>query len=129
MTPPQPSAVLTPKRASEYRAIIGDLRYLADSTRPYIAHPTSLLATNMSNPHPHHLVLAIHVLRYLAGTPTYGILYRPACEPTIAVYLHADWATGPDRKSYTGHITTVAGAPIAWVAKKQKVFALSKCEA
>ena len=73
---PEGTPTLPDERAQEFRSIIGDLRYLADSTCPDIAHATSRLAKHMCAPTNHHLALALHVLRYLAGTTDLGLSYE-----------------------------------------------------
>jgi hypothetical protein len=41
----------------------------------------------------------------------------------------SDWANYDDRKSVTGYLGFLAGGPVAWRSTKQKIVALSSCEA
>jgi len=48
----------------------------------------------------------------------------------ITVYVDSDWAGDQsDRKSTTGYVILLAGAPISWKSKKQRSVTLSTVEA
>jgi len=48
----------------------------------------------------------------------------------VCAYADADWANDKkDRKSITGWVAKLNGDPISWSSKKQRVVALSTCEA
>jgi hypothetical protein len=66
---------------------------------------------------------------YVNATPNIGITYTKQ-QPKLQGYVDADWAGCEDtRHSTTGYIFTLAGGPISWSSQKQKVVALSTCEA
>lgn len=66
-----------PETLETYQNIVGALLYLlANCTRPYIAKPLGNLACFMSTQSDEHLEAAKQVLRYLACTPDYGIMYK-----------------------------------------------------
>ena len=112
-----------------YRGMIGRLLYLAGSTRPDISFAVSSLSRFLVNPHAQHLKAAKHLLRYLKGTRELRITYEPSREN---LFCHSDADYGNckmDRKSYTGFLLILAGAPIAWEARKQPTVALSSTEA
>lgn len=112
-----------------YRGIIGKLLYLAGSTRPDIAFTISSLSRFNNNPHTKHWEAAKRVLRYLKGTMNYVIEYTKRKEKLFA-YSDPDYGNCLlDRKSYTGFVVFLAGAPIAWEARKQPKTALSTVEA
>lgn len=112
-----------------YRSLIGKLLYLAGSTRPDISFTISSLSRFNLNPHRHHWDAAKRVLQYLKGTMNYGIIYK---RTGVKLYGHsdADWANCRlDRRSYTGFVIILGGAPISWEARKQPTVALSSTEA
>jgi hypothetical protein len=119
--------------ATEYRSLIGSLRYLCNS-RPDLAYAVGYLSRFMEAPRQEHLAAVKRVLRYVAGTVHWGVHYRPAGKrgtaPQLTGYSDSDLAGDVnDRKSTGGLIFFMAGGPVAWQSSKQKVVALSSCEA
>jgi hypothetical protein len=112
----------------EYRAMVGSLVYLMVCTRPDIAHAVQRLSCHLHAPRTPHLMGAKRVLRYLAGTPTWGIEFGSG-EPTLSGYCDASWATRPDRRSTTGFLWFFLGGPLMWKSIRQRITALSSCEA
>jgi len=48
----------------------------------------------------------------------------------VCAFSDADWANNKrDRKSITGWVAKINGDPVSWSSKKQRVVALSTCEA
>ena len=79
-TPYDPSVMLRKNRKIakdqlRYSQIIGSLMYLASATRPDISFAVSKLSRFMSNPGTDHWHALERVMRYLAGTMSYGIHY------------------------------------------------------
>lgn len=66
---------LSTSEAEQYRELIGDLRYLADSTMLEIALESARLARNFTKTTTTHWNLTKYFLRYLKATITHGILY------------------------------------------------------
>ncbi len=118
--------------AMPYRELIVCLLYLTRRTRPDIGYAVSVLCRLSSDPSRHHLVAAMQVLRYLAGTRDYGIslgMQSGTSEGLIA-YSDSDWAGDKDDlKSMSGYGIFLNGELIAWSSKKQKCIALSSAEA
>ncbi|CAL0313968.1 unnamed protein product [Lupinus luteus] len=117
---------------THYRQLIGSLRYICN-TRPDIAYGVGLVSRYMEDPRQNHLVAAKRVLRYLRGSLDFG-LWFPACQGGNPRILHgntdADWGGDKDdRKSTTGYLFKLSNASISWSSQKQKVVALSSCEA
>lgn len=113
----------------EYRALIGKLLYISGSTRPDIAFSISSLSRFNNKPHKIHQKAAINILRYLKGTINYEIVYKRTGE---SLYGHsdADYSNCKiDRRSYTGFVIILAGAPVSWESRKQPTVALSSTEA
>ena len=60
--------------ATQYRSIIGGLRYLTH-TRPDIMFAVGYLGRFMEDPREDHFAAVKKLLRYVAGTIGYGIVY------------------------------------------------------
>ncbi|KAF0708767.1 hypothetical protein AaE_013097 [Aphanomyces astaci] len=112
----------------EYRAMIGSLVYLMVCTRPDIAHAVQRLSCHLHDPRGPHLIGAKRVLRYLSGTKHFGIQFGNA-KPILTGYCDASWATRPDRRSTTGFCWLFLGGPLMWKSIRQRITALSSCEA
>jgi hypothetical protein len=60
--------------ATTYHSLIGSLRYLLH-TRPDLTYSICYLSRFMESPKFENLTVVKHILRYVAGTPDYGLLY------------------------------------------------------
>ena len=134
-----------PADRQRYMEITGTLMYAAISTRPDIAHGVHYLASNMQSPTQRHMVAAERVLRYLAGTKDVGLVFgsrnssdaagdsrgrKAQVQVDVCAFADADWANDKgDRKSISGWVAKLNGDPVSWSSKKQRVVALSTCEA
>ena len=115
--------------ASEYRSLIGSLRYLVN-TRPDIAYAVGLLSRFMEAPGKEHWIAIKQVLRYIKGTLNLGCIYRAEGETVLAGFSDSDHAGDlDDRKSTTGTVFFLGSGAITWSSQKQKVVAKSSCEA
>lgn len=118
-----------------YQEKVGTLLYAAISTRPDISYAVQKLTQQMQAPKLRHMTACDRVLRYLAGTPTMGLLFgrregKAAAGPAVTAFADADWAGDrTDRKSISGWLAKVDGDPVSWSSKKQPVVSLSTCEA
>ena len=56
--------------------LLGELQYIAISTRPDIGYVVNQLASYMANLSMQHIMAAKRILRYLSGTRLYGITYE-----------------------------------------------------
>jgi transposase InsO family protein len=137
-------ALQQPADAQRYMEIVGTLMYAAISTRPDIAHAVHYLASNMQAPTGKHIGAAERVLRYLAGTREVGLVFgsrngalvgdsrgrRAQVQVDVCAFADADWANDKgDRRSISGWVAKINGDPVSWSSKKQRVVALSTCEA
>jgi len=112
-----------------YQNLIGSLMYLAVSTRPDIAYDVSSLSQLHTNYTTEHWIAAKRVLRYLKGTPDYGLTFEKTGKDLVG-YVDADWAGCPDdRRSYTGYTFIFGNGPVSWESRKQRTVALSSTEA
>ena len=70
------------------------------------------------------------ILRYLKGAGGYGLLYSASDQEDLHGFSDSDWAGDlEDRKSTSGYLFKLSGAPISWSSKKQTSVALSTAEA
>ncbi|XP_019089052.1 PREDICTED: uncharacterized protein LOC109127913 [Camelina sativa] len=114
---------------TEYRTLVGSLQYLS-FTRPDIAYAVNRLSQFMHTPTSEHWQAAKRVLRYLAGTSSYGLFFKKGNPLTLHCFSDADWAGDvSDCVSTNAYIIYLGGQPISWSAKKQKGVARSSTEA
>ena len=111
-----------------YSNAIGSLMYIASCTRPDIAQAVGALARYMAAPTTAHWTAVKHILRYLAGTPNYGITYGPDTF-SLAAYCDASYAGCLDtRRSTTGYVFILNGGAITWSSRLQSTVAVSTTE-
>ena len=72
-----------------YRSIIGSLLYLTAS-RPDIAFSVGVCARYQAAPKESHLTAVKRIIRYINGTPDYGLWYSKDSNACLARYLDAD---------------------------------------
>jgi hypothetical protein len=135
--------------ATCYRSIVGGLRYLTH-TRPNIAFAVRYVSRFMEDPHEDHWTAIKRLRRYVKGTLDQAIIFpkhggkgglrltvfseaphkTEEGEPELTVFSDADMAGNNDgRRSTSGVLVFLGAAPIAWQLLKQKIVALSTCEA
>jgi hypothetical protein len=117
--------------ATMYRSLVGSLRYLVH-TRPDISFAMGYVSRFMERPRQEHLAAVKHLLRYIAGTVEFGIVYPKLSngDNQLTGYSDSDFGgDADDRKSTTGVIFFMGDMPISWQSQKQKAVALSTCEA
>jgi len=119
--------------ATEYRSAVGGLRYLVN-TRPDIAFAVGFVGRFLEQPHEDHLAVVKHIIRYVSGTLEYGLFYKVGEQGSTGVQLtgfsDSDYAGDiDDRKSTSGMLFCLGDSPVTWHSNKQKVVALSTCEA
>ncbi|CAJ2645382.1 unnamed protein product [Trifolium pratense] len=115
-----------------FKQIVGSLRYLCNS-RPDICFAIGLISRFIEDPRQSHMKAAMRILRYIAGTLDFGILFPKSAvnaKSEIICYSDADWCGDKvDRRSTTGYFFKYLNASVAWCSRKQPIVALSSCEA
>jgi len=112
-----------------YREAVGSLMFLAVMTRPDIAFAVGQVSRFLNEPSKSHWTAVKRIMRYLAGTKSYGICYQGDCDE-LMVYSDADFAGDTvTRKSTTGYLSILAGAPITWSSHRQGCVSRSTTEA
>nr|XP_043639756.1 uncharacterized mitochondrial protein AtMg00810-like [Erigeron canadensis] len=115
--------------ATLYRRLIGRLLYL-QATRPDIAYAVNILSQFVSDPREDHMNAAIRVLRYIKATLGQGIFIPKNGGFDLVAFCDADWLGCPyTRRSRTGYLLLLGGAPVSWKTKKQSVVSRSSAEA
>ncbi|GIL54468.1 hypothetical protein Vafri_9945 [Volvox africanus] len=113
-----------------YRALVGELNYLAVSTRPDLAFALSVLSRYMAKLTKAAMGMAKGVLRYVAGTRNLGLVFRRRLSEVIDGYSDSDWAGDMNtRRSTTGYIFRVNGTAVSWSSQLQRTVAASSEEA
>ena len=114
-----------------YRSLVGSLRYLVH-TRPDITFAVGYVSRFMEKPRQEHMVAVKHILRYIAGTIDYGIVYPKlqSGDNRLTGYSDSDWGGDADeQRSTAGMIFFLGRLPVTWQSQKHKSVALSTCEA
>lgn len=115
--------------AGQYRRLIGRLLYL-QATRPDITYSVNLLSQFVADPRQPHLDAALRVVRYLKTTLGQGILLPKEGGTQLITYCDSDWIGFPfTRRSRTGYLLILGGAPVSWKSKKQSIISRSSAEA
>lgn len=129
------------KQKLPYRSVVGSLMYLAQCTRPDIAHAVGTLSQHLDWPGFQQWNAAFHVLRYIRGTHDFGIVYSGENQDQDVItgmksqecpqsHCDADWAGDKDtRRSTTGYVFSLAGGAVSWRSRLQPTVALSSTEA
>ena len=131
-----PGGVLTQTNAAKnagfqrrYRSAVGKLVYLVNGTRPDIATAVSEVCRFMANPGEEHWTAVKRIMRYLRN-PCKGIQYDGKKGMQLRAHCDADFAGEPDkRRSRTGYVISMAGGPISWKSRLQRMTAKSTAEA
>ena len=115
--------------ATEYRSIVGSLRYLVH-TRPDLTFSVGFISRFMEAPTEEHLSAVKRILRYIAGSTRLGCKFgRSNGAPRLVGYSDSDLGGDVDsRKSTSGTLFFLGSSPITWQSQKQKIVALSSCE-
>ncbi|KAJ9558624.1 hypothetical protein OSB04_013238 [Centaurea solstitialis] len=118
-----------PVDLKKYRAMIGSLLYLTAS-RPDIVFSTGVCARYQCDPRDSHLKAVKRILRYLKGTPDFGLWYPKGSSFELIGYTDSDHAGCKlDRKSTSGACQFLGDKLVSWSSRKQNCVSLSTAEA
>lgn len=118
------------KFKKDYQSKVGSLNFAANQTRVDIAFATGYVARYMSNPDQSHMDAVSRIFAYLQGDPGRGIKYMATYGIDPKVYIDSDHGGCEDSKrSTTGWVVTMAGAPVSWASQRQKTVATSTMDA
>ena len=112
-----------------YRSIIGSLLYLT-ANRPDIPFSIGVCARYQATSKESHLTTVKQIIRYINGTPDYGLWYSKDSNACLAGYSDADWAGSMNnRKSTSGGCFYLGNNLVSWMSKKQNSVSFSTAEA
>ena len=95
-----------------FRQLVGNLIYLT-ATRPDISFAMSDISRFMSSPKVDHWITTKSVLRYVRGTPDYGLLHTRNSDPILSGYIDSDWAGSvDDRKSTARYVFSLGSGAV-----------------
>jgi hypothetical protein len=126
------------KNEFHYRSVIGQLNYLAATTRPDIQFAVHQCARFCEQPKMSHEKAVKRIVRYLRRTMDKGLMMTVDRSKGVECYVDADFAGSfhkerpmnpRDCLSRTGFIVKYANCPIVWSSKLQTTIALSTTEA
>jgi len=113
---------------SYYRMLVGKLNYLTN-TRPDLAYTAQTLSQFMQLPHTSHLQALEHVLKYIKGTVSHGLLIQGSNQVVLQAYSDSDWAAcSSTRRSITGYVLMLGKSAVSWKSKKQSTVSKSSAE-
>ena len=102
---------------------VGKVGWLTMRTRPDIAFAVNRMQRRTANPRKQDLEALSQMLRYLMGTPNYGIQIAKDPKQGLIGYVDASYNDCEDGKSTEAYVFYYAGAPISWSSRKQDVVA------
>jgi hypothetical protein len=108
--------------ATEYRSIIGCLRYLVN-TRPDLAHSVSIASRFMEEPSVLNWAALKQILLYIGGTLGHGCCYKTGNGELKLTGFNDSNLDGDidDRRSTSGVVFFFDDSPITWTSQKQKM--------
>ena len=113
-----------------YAEAVGSLMYLCMGTRPDIQFAVAQVSRYTSDHADRHWKAVKRIFRYLINTPSLALVYKFGVTAHLAGFADADYAADTDtRRSRSGWIWQIGGAPISWSSTMQKCVSLSTAEA
>jgi hypothetical protein len=130
---PDGIAEMTYMKDKPYRKRVGELLWIARTSRPDIAAAVSRLSTVCNNPGLSHWDLSSYLIQYLYHTKHLGLLYEKGKSDYPYGFVDVAFSPhyghdGDNFRSFEGSLMKMAGAPISWSARFQKNLALSSTE-
>jgi hypothetical protein len=126
-TTPEDRALMVGK---PYREVVGSVMWGQLATRPDLSYPVSIFSRFQTNPGIEHWRALLHTVGYIRNTLDYALVYRRNALLTPFGYFDSDYGGCLDtRRSTSGQVFIMAGAPVSWASKRQATVALSTVEA
>jgi hypothetical protein len=112
-----------------FHTLTAKLLYLAKRTRPDTLLPVSFLTTRVQAPDEDDWLKLERVLKYLNGTPDFGICLKADSPTKILAHIDASYGVHIDGKSHSGMFVSLGSGPIMVKSSKQKIVTKSSTEA
>jgi len=126
------SGLLETRAQRKYRSVLGKLLHLMRWSRPDILNAVRELSKFMMEASPSHYKAMIRCMDYVVSTANKGLILKPIKHPMMEVVgvTDANYATDADsRRSVSGYLVFLNGAPVSFKSVQQKVVTLSTTEA
>jgi hypothetical protein len=102
---------------SQFQSIAA-LQYLT-FTWPDIAYVVQQICLHMHDPREPHLTAMKCIMRYLQGTPDYGLLLHRSSSSDLVVYTEADWVgCSNTHRSMSGYAMFLGDNLVSWSTKR-----------
>ena len=133
MRPKENEEMIDDKKQHDYRSGVGMLLYLTKHTRPDIANAVREHSKMMDGATELHYKSLLRLIKYVLDTKEYTLKMKPKMNGNhlmnIEGYCDSDYAGDKDsRRSITGLVIYLCGAPICWRSKSQRGVTLSTTE-
>jgi hypothetical protein len=118
-----------------FARLLGELQFLANSTRPDIVFAVNRLAAYTANPSLQHVLTLKWILRYLSGTKFFSITYSNTPNHLnnnfniFDGFADAAYTNHDHHKSTSGYVFSAAGGAITWKSKKKSTITLLTTQA
>lgn len=124
------SRLLNTAEITEYRQLLGSVRYIATTVRADIVNATRRLSHYMQAPRFDHLMALRYLVGYLKETRKFQLTYDKNHWKGLELYSDASYKVGDeDNHSVTGFVLMLCGGPIMWSSKRQTVLSASTKDA
>jgi len=130
------SPLLSALDTTRYVSMAMSLLFTCNRVRSDVFLHTSLLCTKLKNPTEEDMAKLVRVLRYIAGTLEYGLIYSSGdADLKVFAWIDASYATHDDAKGHSGTVISIGAVPgsngnVVYVkSRKQKLVARSSTEA
>ena len=111
--------LLSKEETQKYQAITGSVMYLAQILRYGVMHSSGQLTRAMSGPAKVHMGAAKHLLRHLAATTDFTIVYKKGGFKLTA-FSDSNWGNNPDNgKSTSCYIMMLSRAPVSFNSSQE----------
>ena len=122
------SPPLGKKQQEDFHSIVATALFMAKRARPDLLCATSFLTTRVQAPTVEDWSKLRRLVSYAAMTKDKALVLEPK-SIRVEAYTDASFATHYDRRSHSGTVVTIGGAPIYCGSKRQKINAKSAAEA
>ena len=111
--------------------LLGELQFIANTTRPDIAYVVNRLVLYTANPSLQYVGVLKCILQYLKGTKDHGIVYKAlSLEPNFFYrYADASYRNMDNHRLISNYVFLARNGAITWSLRKQVSIALLSTKA
>ena len=122
------SPLLAEEKKEQFHSLVGTLIFMIKRARPDCLCPLAFLSGRVQAPTQQDWDKMRRLISFLKQTRERELIIRPT-SMRLEAYMDASYGTHVDRKSHSGAVLTLAGAPYFCKSSRQKTVAKSSCEA